>query len=122
MKYIDVRLRIPLTKMGLLVDALPEWAAMVGYDKLEAVEREVRREGKPRGPRTARGPNGEYKPSRGSARQDVMRVLGRGNYHRHEIISKLHGKQKVKAVSSAIHALTYKGLIRKQSDGSYGKV
>ena len=116
MKYIDVRLRIPLTKMGILIESLPDWAAMVGYDKLEATEAPKRRT-KPHGPN-----GGEYRPSDGSAAQAVMRLLNRGSsFRRFEIIEKLHGTQKEKAVSSAIHGLANKGLIKKHADGAYGK-
>ena len=115
MKFIDVRLRIPISKMGLLIEALPTWAAMVGYDKLEPVEGKQVRRAKPHGPN-----GGEYKPLSGSAPEAVLRLLKRGTpYRRFEIIAKLH-KFKETATSSAIHELAKKGVIEKQEDGSYG--
>jgi hypothetical protein len=34
MEYMDVRIRIPVSKLGSFVLSLPDWAQMVGYDKL----------------------------------------------------------------------------------------
>jgi len=115
MRYIDVRVRIPIAKMGLLIEQLPAWAAMVGYDKLEAAE-EPKRRSKPHGPN-----GGEYKPLSGSAPEAVLRLLARGKYRRFQVIEKLDGKFKEKAVSSAIHELARKGVISKNADGAYGK-
>jgi hypothetical protein len=110
MKYIDVRLRIPINKMGVLVDALPEWANMVGYDKLEPVERRAyakRQNGKTQ--------KGVYKPGKGTAAEAVLKALNKP-MRRFEIINKLNGKQKEKAVSSAIHSLANKGLLVREGD------
>jgi len=111
MKYIDVRIRIPIAKMGMLVEELPEWAAMVGYDKLQQAE------SSPASRKYAR--NGSYKPT--GAREAVLRVLANRPLRRFEIIERLKGKQKEKAVSSAIHALAFKKIIKKHADGSYGQ-
>jgi hypothetical protein len=114
MKFIDVRVRIPVNKMGSLVEeVLPEWATMIGYDRLAAQpERKHRTNGK--------GHGGDYKPGKGTAAEAVLRVLRPGvTWHRFEIIAKLAKTQKEKAVSSAIHGLAIKGLIVKDKDGRY---
>jgi hypothetical protein len=113
-RYIDVRLRIPVTKMGLLIETLPEWATMVGYDKLAPVEaRPTRKHGSTR--------NGAYKPGKGTAAEAVLRVTTTKPMQRFEIIAKLAGKQKEKAVSSAIHNLANKGLLVKKEGGAYAR-
>ena len=113
MKYIDVRIRIPVNKMGPLIeDVLPEWATMVGYDRLtiQPEKRKYRTNG--------RADAGGYKPGKGTAAESVMRVLNQP-MRPMEIIKKLIGKQKHKAVNSAVHNLAHKGLITKNEDGTY---
>jgi hypothetical protein len=110
MKYIDVRLRIPINKMGVLVESLPEWAAMIGYDKLaESEPKPVRKYRK----------NGEYKPT--GARLAVMRIVGGKKLRPMDIIAKLSKQHHPKAISTAIHGLKGKGLLMKHEDGTYGK-
>ena len=115
MKYIDVRVRIPVNKMGLLVEeVLPEWATMIGYDRLAAQpERRKRTNGK--------GHGGDYKPGKGTAAEAVLRVA-KSPLRRFEIIARLANSQKEKAVSSAIHNLANKGLLTKNEDGTYERV
>jgi hypothetical protein len=113
MRYIDVRIRMPINKLGGFLETLPTWASMIGYDRLEQTsERPGRQNGKTHG--------GVYKPGKGTAAEGVLRVLTRPLVMS-EIISRLDGKQKDKAVTSAIYMLANKGLIKKNKDGTYGK-
>ena len=116
MRYIDVRVRLPITKMGQLIEALPPWASMIGYDKLEPTSE--RRQTKPRQNGSTRG--GVYKPGKGTAAEAVLKALTRP-MKMGEMITKLEGVQKDKAVQSAFYMLANKGLIKKDKDGSYGK-
>jgi ribosomal protein S20 len=113
MKYIDIRIRIPTNKMGLLVEeVLPEWAVMVGYDRLQDVSQSKRRS-------NGKAHEGEYKPGKGTAAEAILRTLAKQPMKRFEIINKLEGQQKEKAVSSAIHNLAHKGVIVKNKEGNY---
>ena len=113
MRYLDVRIRMPITKLGWFLESLPAWASMIGYDKLAEVDAPTRSYKK-------RQSNGSYKPAKGSAPEAVLRVLVRP-MKRFEIINRLEGRQKEKAVSSAIKVLSDRGLIVKDKEGSYGK-
>lgn len=114
MRYLDVRIRMPITKLGWFLESLPAWASMIGYDKLAEVDAPTRSYKKRQ--------NGaeSYKPQKGSAPEAVLRVLVRP-MKRFEIINRLHSSQKEKAVSSAIKVLSDRGLIVKDKEGSYGK-
>jgi hypothetical protein len=62
MRYIDVRVRMPITKLGGFLENLPSWASMVGYDRLETSEprpSKKRQNGKTQ--------EGVYKPGKGTA-------------------------------------------------------
>jgi hypothetical protein len=110
MRYIDVRVRIPVTKMGTFIeDTLPAWATMVGYDRLE---------GQPERKRKTRA-NGEYTPGKGTAAEAILKALRKEPLRRFELIDKLSRTQKDKAVSSALHGLALKGIIVKNKAGSY---
>jgi hypothetical protein len=110
MRYIDVRLRIPVRRMGHLIeDILPDWAVMVGYDRLE----------QPKQRRNGKVHESGYKPGKGTAAEAILRVLKAQPLRRFEIIGRLAKTQKEKAVSSAVHGLTAKGIIVKNEDGTY---
>jgi hypothetical protein len=114
MKFIDVRLRIPLTKLGMLIEGLPDWAPMVGYDKLEPAEgKQVR----------TRAPNGEYQPGKETVGARVLKMMQKsGRRLRHsEICAEAERKgMHKKAVNSAVYMLTEKKLLRHYEDGTYG--
>lgn len=111
MEYIDIRVRMPVAKLGSFVQLLPEWAQMIGYDKLKRDYTE----GKPR------EPNGEYVPRVGSVVETMLKyVADKGPVQRIEIFKTLGKKHDERALSSAFSVLRdRRGLIQKQTDGSY---
>lgn len=107
MKYIDVRVRIPVKRMGSFVEeVLPDWATMVGYDRLE-------------GQSNSKIDDDGYKPGKGTAAESVLRLLKHAPLRRFEIINRLSLTKKEKAVSSAIQGLITKGILTKNEDGAY---
>lgn len=114
MKFIDVRVRLPISKMGKFMETLPPWSSIVGYDMLRPVEPKLKRTN---GRDYAEG----YRPGKGTAAEAVLKVLTKGPMHRYELINRLAKVQKEKAVGSAIQTLANKGIITKNKDGTYGK-
>jgi hypothetical protein len=112
MKYLDVRIRVPTSKLGQLVDLLPDWAPMVGYDKLEEVE-------KPRRFSRSHVVNGKFNPAKGSTAAAVLEMMKDKPMRGVEVIQALEGKFADRAVSSAFYMLRNRGLIKKQKDGNY---
>jgi hypothetical protein len=113
-KYIDVRLRIPLAKLGQLIEALPDWAPMIGYDKLEPVEGKTVR---------TRAANGEYKPGKDTAVDRILKFMtksGRRLRHSEICAEAVRRGMKDRAANSAVYALTARKLLRKYEDGTYG--
>jgi hypothetical protein len=108
MQYIDVRLRIPITKLGQLVQDLPDWAKMIGYDKLGEPKQAHHRQ-----------PNGEYKPASGSTIEAVFKRIARGPITRQQTISALKQAHNPQAISSAISVLAKRSIITQQKDGYY---
>ncbi len=106
MNYIDVRVRVPTTKLGQLVQSLPHWAKLIGLDKLEE-PREVRH----------KSSNGEYKPRPGSVVEKVLKRIAKTPMRPVEIKAAL--KAEPRAVHSAITNLMNHGKIVKQKDGAY---
>lgn len=111
MKYIDVRVRIPIHKLGYFVDDLPSYAQMVGYDKL-GEEFKGKRGRKPI-------PNGEYVPGKGTAAEAVMKLMAKGPMKLFEVKRALERKIHIKSITSGFYNLRNHGLIQKQMDGSY---
>jgi hypothetical protein len=109
MQYIDVRIRVPITKLGQFIQVLPSWAPMIGYDKLE--EQPIRKYA----PRVS---NGEYKPARGSTVAVVLRRLTQGPMLPRELMAALKSHKK-QAINSAIGGLVKRGLVIRQKDGTY---
>ncbi len=106
MNYIDVRVRVPTTKLGQLVQGLPHWAKLIGLDKMEG-PREVRHQAS----------NGEYKPEPGSVVEKVLKRITKTPMRPSHIMGAL--KAEPQAVASAIAALRNRGMIVKQKDGAY---
>lgn len=116
-RHIDVRVRIPVRSLGIFVDEiLPDWAEVLGFDKLAAMEGE-RPNGHARpGPKKPGGPPAkgtaaaklhEYiKRSPGKMRADIFKVmLARG--------------LKEQALSSALYHMRDRGLIEQNSEGGW---
>jgi hypothetical protein len=114
MRYLDVRVRLPVNKLGPFVDELPVWAQMVGYDKLD--EEETPKKGKGGRPPV---PNGSYVPGKGTSAEAVLKYLTKGPVKRSVVMKALGNKFHEKALSSAIQGLTGRGKIIKQQDGTY---
>jgi hypothetical protein len=114
MKFIDVRLRVPITKLGQLIETLPDWAPMVGYDKLEPAEGKQAR---------TRAPNGDYQPGKDTVGARILKFMtSSGRRLRHsEIRAEAERRgMKDKAANSAIYMLVEKKLLKKFADGTYG--
>jgi hypothetical protein len=109
MKYIDVRVRIPIKHMGQFIEDLPDYAHMTGYDKL--MEEETGKRG--------RRINGEYKPGKGTAAEAVLKVMAQRQMSQIDVINALKRRFKPRAVGSGFYTLVRKGLLTKQKDGSY---
>jgi hypothetical protein len=113
MKYIDVKVRIPVRKMGFFVEDLPEYAQMIGYDKLVEAGAASKKTGrKPI-------PNGEYTPGKGSAAEAILKVMAKQHMSQIEAINTLKRRFKPRAVGSGFYGLVRRGLLTKQKDGSY---
>ena len=108
MNYIDVRLRIPVQKMGMLVELLPDWAQMVGYDKLAKVKIEQKSK-----------PNGAYTPRKGTAAEAIIKLITKEPITRVDIFRALEKNFKPAAISSGFTGLRDKGIVRQQTDGRY---
>jgi hypothetical protein len=114
MRYLDVRVRLPVNKLGPFIDELPIWAQMVGYDKLD--EEETPKKGK--GGRSP-VPNGSYVPGKGTSAEAILKYLNKRPATRSVIMKTLMNKFHEKAISSAIKGLNDRGKISKQPDGTY---
>jgi hypothetical protein len=110
MKYIDVRVRIPIKHMGQFIEDLPDYAHMTGYDKLMEEETSSKR---------GRKANGEYTPGKGTAAEAVLKVMGNQQMTQIQVINLLKRRFKPRAVGSGFYTLVRKGLLTKQKDGSY---
>jgi hypothetical protein len=115
MRYLDVRVRLPVNKLGSFIEELPVLAQMVGYDKLEE-EEDTPKKGKGGRPKV---PNGSYVPGKGSSAEAVLKYLNKGPARRSVIMKTLMNKFHEKALSSAIKGLNDRGKISKQTDGTY---
>lgn len=114
MEYIDIRVRMPVVKLGSFIQLLPEWAQMVGYDKLKS-DHSLQAGGKHKPPK----PNGNYVPREGSTVEAILKyVVDKGPVQRGEIFNTLK-KHNKRALYSAFHALRNRGIIQEQTDGSY---
>ena len=109
MKYIDVRIRVSTSKVGLLIDMLPDWAQMVGYDKLKEV---IENEPPPK-------PNGAYVPREGTAANAILTLLQKEPTTRVSIWRTLEKKFKPSALNSGLNTLRDKRIIGKVKDGRY---
>jgi DNA-binding transcriptional ArsR family regulator len=96
--------------MGQFIEELPDYAHMIGYDKLA----EEVKLGRPKGKA-----NGKYKPAKGSAPEAILKLLGKKPLLPIETIRALARRFKERAVSTAIYGLKNKGLVSKQKDGRY---
>jgi hypothetical protein len=114
MRYLDVRVRLPINKLGSFIGELPVWAQMVGYDKLE--EEEVKRKGKGGRPAV---PNGSYVPGKGTSAEAILKYLNKRPATRSMIMKTLMNKFHEKAIGSAIEGLKNRNKIIKQQDGTY---
>jgi hypothetical protein len=111
MRYIDIRVRLPVVKLGLLLEQLPDWAQMIGYDKLEPAEPERHKS------------NGKM-PGKGTAGEKVlafMRASGRRYRHSEVLAEGVKRKLHPKSVNSSLYSLVRRGLVKKHADGTYGK-
>jgi hypothetical protein len=115
MRYLDVRVRLPVNKLGPFVDELPVWAQMVGYDKLEEEDTPKKKNKGGRPP----VPNGSYVPGKGTSAEAILKYLNKGPARRSVIMKALKNKFHEKALSSAIKGLNDRGKIIKQQDGTY---
>lgn len=111
MQYIDVRIRMPIAKLGQFVQDLPAYAQMVGYDKLG---NDLYAE------KAAKKPNGEYQPLKGSTVEKVLEFIAREPVLPRQVIAALKSHKK-QAVTSAIGGLSKRGLIIRQKDGTYAR-
>jgi hypothetical protein len=112
MKYLDVRVRIPIYKLGFFIEDMPPYAQMVGYDKLGEEEPKNKRGRKPI-------PNGEYVPGKGTAAEAIMKLMAKGPMKLFEVKHALESKLHTKSITSGFYNLRNHGLIQKQTDGSY---
>jgi hypothetical protein len=110
MKYIDIRIRLPITRLGPFVDELPDYAQMVGYDKLAEVSpKKVRR--------NSREPS---LPGKDTIGAKILTLLEKEPLPRREIMKTLTARKVApRGISSAFHGLVTKSIITKQQDGSY---
>jgi hypothetical protein len=110
MKYIDVRVRIPIKHMGQFIEDLPPYAQMVGYDKLARADTPVRQISKA---------NGEYKPGKGTVGEVILKLLQKHPLSSSEIIAALIKRYKKGSINSSFYTLARKKVIAKQKDGRY---
>ena len=110
MKYIDVRVRMPVTKLGFFVDDLPTYARMIGYDRLAETAPKVHKK---------RLNSGDYQPQKGTAGDAVLKLLAKGPLLRSEVYDTLGKRRNPKSINSGFYKLVNKGLIVKQRDGRY---
>jgi hypothetical protein len=115
-RLIDVRVRLPKTKLGDFLESLPTWSAqMIGYDLLAAAE----------GPAAANGkakpkPRANYKPITHSAADVCLRLLTKQPMNLSEMWAAYKGdKFNGAALQSGFYALRNHGLIRKNADDKY---
>jgi hypothetical protein len=114
MRYLDVRVRLPVNKLGPFVDELPYWAQVLGFDKLE--EEDAPKKGKGGRPAV---PNGSYVPEKGTSAEAILKYLSKGPAARSVIMKTLGKKFHEKALGSAVQGLKNRGKISKQPDGTY---
>ena len=102
MEYMDVRIRMPVHKLGSFVLLLPDWAQMIGYDKLKSSP-SLQSEDKPQ---KSRKPNGNYVPKQGSTVEAVLKyITDKSPTQRNELLQALGKEHAVQALSSAISQL-----------------
>jgi predicted PilT family ATPase len=109
MKYIDVRVRIPIKHMGQFIEDLPDYAHMTGYDKLADADVPTRQ---------IRKANGEY-PKKGTVGEVILKLLAKQPLSSSEVIGALIKKHKKGSINSSFYTLARKKVIVKQKDGRY---
>jgi hypothetical protein len=113
--YMDVRVRVPTTKVGQFINSLPNWAQVAGIDKLADTvppAKKAQRVGRPR------RVNGAYVPQPGTTIESVLKEISEKPMRAFEVMAvlKKHNKQ---AVSSALGSLVRRGAALHQEDGTY---
>jgi hypothetical protein len=112
-RYIDVRIRVPIAKLGQLVDELPDWATLVGLDKLKPVAAAATA--------ATHDVDNDYTPAAGSLPEKILKLTANFGSVRLVDVIKALSKHNRRSVSSAFYQLRNKGLISKQADGGYAR-
>lgn len=119
-RHIEVRIRVPVGKLGELVDeVLPYWAETVGFDRMPDIDeddeapKKKKVKAKPNGKGTGTG----NPPVAGSVGDAVLkRIRSAPGKTRGEIFSTL-AKHKESALSSSLYDLARRGFIKKNGNG-----
>jgi hypothetical protein len=119
MKYLDVRVRVPSHRVGDFILELPDWAQLVGVDKLKAVPL-LQEDAEQLPPVATSNPpitfkNG-YRPQPGGIPDLVLRKMSDQPLFPVDIAN---GLGRHKAVYSAIGYLLRRKLITRLGNGAY---
>jgi len=120
MRLIDVKVRMPDSKLGIfLTEVLPTypWARMIGYDLLRDAD-EANGHDKPKKWRAKPNPN--YRPKRNTAGDVVLKLLAKKPMKPAEVFEAYKGdKFNQAALNSGIYGLRDRELIKLRDDGKY---